>query len=86
MVLLEAWKAFEVEHGDEGRVQDVQEKMPRVLKKRREIPGGDGAMEEVRFLTHTQYYDMVFPDEEAKNKPAMKLLQMAHAWRAQQAS
>lgn len=29
---------------------------------------------------------MVFPDEEAKNKPAMKLLQMAHAWRAQQAS
>ncbi|WFD37100.1 NineTeen Complex (NTC) component [Malassezia japonica] len=78
VVLLEAWKAFEVEHGDEERVQAVQEKMPRVLKKRREIPGGDGAMEE--------YYDMVFPDEEAKNKPAMKLLQMAHAWRAQQAS
>ncbi|KAL4401360.1 NineTeen Complex (NTC) component [Malassezia pachydermatis] len=78
VVLLEAWKAFEMEHGDEARVEHVQSKMPRVVKKRREIPGGDGAMEE--------YYDMVFPDEEAQNKPALKLLQMAHAWRAQQTS
>ena len=48
VVLLEAWKAFEAEHGDDARVAAVQAKMPRVLKKRREIPDSDGAMEEVR--------------------------------------
>lgn len=52
--------------------------MPRVVKKRREAADGDGLMEE--------YYDMLFPDdeEEGRSKPAFKLLQMAHAWRAQQ--
>lgn len=34
----------------------------------------------------TQYYDMLFPDDEEKGKPAFKLLQMAHAWRAAQAA
>ena len=76
VVLLEAWKAFEAEHGDKTSMDIVQSKMPRVTKKRREVPGGDGAMEE--------YYDLVFPEEEEQNKPALKLLKMAHAWRAQQ--
>ncbi|WFD25075.1 NineTeen Complex (NTC) component [Malassezia nana] len=76
VVLLEAWKAFEAEHGDEASVDRVQSKMPRVTKKRRQVPGGDGAMEE--------YYDLVFPEEEEEQKPALKLLKMAHAWRAQQ--
>ena len=64
--------------------------MPRVVKQRREIAGGEGAMEEVcaqcsRTGTLTeQYYDLAFPDEETQSKPASKLLQMAHAWRAQQ--
>ncbi|WFD29844.1 NineTeen Complex (NTC) component [Malassezia sp. CBS 17886] len=78
VVLLEAWKAFEQEHGDDASFQAVQAKMPRILKKRKEMLGGDGAMEE--------YYDMVFPDEEEKEKPVMKLLQRAHAWRSQQAA
>ena len=78
VVLLEAWKAFESEHGDESSVSLVQEKMPRVMKKRREMPGGDGLMEE--------YYDLVFPEEEAQSKPASKLLQLAHAWAAQKDS
>ena len=73
-----AWKAFESEHGDESSVSLVQEKMPRVMKKRREMPGGDGLMEE--------YYDLVFPEEEAQSKPASKLLQLAHAWAAQKDS
>ncbi|WFD18479.1 NineTeen Complex (NTC) component [Malassezia caprae] len=76
VVLLEAWKAFEVEHGDEISMDNVQSKMPRVTKKRRQVPGGDGAMEE--------YYDLLFPEDEEQNKPALKLLKMAHAWRAQQ--
>lgn len=77
VVLLEAWKAFEAEHGDDVSRDHVAGKMPRLVKKRREVPAGDGAMEE--------YYDMVFPGDEAEAKPTLKLLQMAHAWRAQQA-
>lgn len=76
VVLLEAWKSFETECGNDQSVDDVQARMPRVVKRRREIAGGDGAMEE--------YYDMVFPDDESEAKPSMKLLQMAHAWHAQQ--
>lgn len=82
VVLLEAWKSFENEYGDVQSVEDVQSRMPRVVKRRREIPGGDGAMEEVRIFAN-QYYDMVFPDDEAKAKPSKKLLEMAHAWHAQ---
>lgn len=76
VVLLEAWKSFETEYGNDQSVDDVQARMPRVVKRRREIAGGDGAMEE--------YYDMAFPDDESEAKPSMKLLQMAHAWHAQQ--
>lgn len=76
VVLLEAWKAFEIEHGDEASQNAVQAKMPRVTKRRRPVPdGAEGAMEE--------YYDLAFPDEE-EQKPANKLLQMARAWHAQQ--
>lgn len=50
MVLLEAWKAFEAEHGDEQSQEDVQAKMPRVVKKRRELEDGSGGMEEVSKL------------------------------------
>ncbi|WFD00672.1 NineTeen Complex (NTC) component [Malassezia yamatoensis] len=87
VVLLEAWKAFEVEHGDDAYMSAVDAKMPRIQKKRREIPDSDGASEEVRAwpLYLHQYYEMIFPEEEAQNKPALKLLERAHAWRAQQA-
>ncbi|KDN43411.1 pre-mRNA-splicing factor CLF1 [Tilletiaria anomala UBC 951] len=81
VVLLEAWKSFEAQHGADAdglnaKLKEVEARMPRVVKKRREAMGGEG-MEE--------YYDMLFPDDEdGKGKPSFKLLQMAHAWRAQQ--
>lgn len=78
VVLLEAWKAFEVEHGDSASVDSVQARMPRVIKRRRDVPDGEGVMEE--------YYDLAFPDDEEQNKPAHKLLQMARAWHAQQSA
>ncbi|PWN53854.1 hypothetical protein IE53DRAFT_383595 [Violaceomyces palustris] len=78
VVLLESWKAFEMEHGNQKSLEGVQSRMPRVVKKRRELQDGSGTMEE--------YYDMLFPDDEEKGKPSFKLLQMAHAWRAQQAA
>ncbi|MCO5565400.1 hypothetical protein L7F22_019073 [Adiantum nelumboides] len=76
VVLLEAWKSFEQEYGTDEpeRLRQVEARMPRVVKKRRETQDGEG-MEE--------YYDMLFPDdEEAQAKPSFTLLQAAHAWRA----
>ena len=79
VVLLEAWKTFEQQYGSAESIKKVQDRMPRVVKKRREAAmDSDGMMEE--------FYDLLFPDdEEGKGKPAFKLLQMAHAWKAAQA-
>lgn len=95
VVLLEAWKSFEVQHGStqeeeelgqqatSARVKEVEGKMPRVVKKRRPIsgPAADGGMME-------EYYDLLFPDDEdregGKAKTSFKLLAMAHAWRQKQ--
>ncbi|EPQ31196.1 uncharacterized protein PFL1_01384 [Pseudozyma flocculosa PF-1] len=78
VVLLESWKTFEQTHGDAESLEAVQAKMPRVVKKRRELGDGSADMEE--------YYDLLFPDDEEQGKPSFKLLQMAHAWRAAQAA
>lgn len=90
VVLLEAWKAFEREHGrtraelesgevgeeESERFKAVQSKMPRVVKKRRTDEYGEAAEE---------YYDMLFPDDdENKGKPSFAFLQAAHAWRQKQ--
>jgi crooked neck len=79
VVLLEAWKAFEQVHGTDQpeRLRDVEARMPRVVKKRREALDGSGGTEE--------YYDLLFADDEdAQAKPSFALLQAAHAWRAKQ--
>lgn len=75
VVLLNAWKAFEDEYGTPDQASAVDAKMPKVVKKRRELPGGE--LEE--------YYDMLFPDDEDEtSKPSFNLLKLAHAWKAQQ--
>ncbi len=60
VALLEAWKTFESAHGTGVTLGEVEEKFPRVVKKRREVDDGSGAMEE--------YYDLIFPDDEEKGK------------------
>ena len=42
VLLLEAWKEFETEHGDETTLAKIQEKMPRKVKKRQRIQAQDG--------------------------------------------
>lgn len=72
--MLESWKEFESENGDGTKVQKVQDKMPRVVKKWRNT---DDGVEE--------YFDMLFADDETQSNPAsLKFLQMAHAWKTQQ--
>ncbi|KAL1922999.1 uncharacterized protein VTP21DRAFT_9375 [Calcarisporiella thermophila] len=74
VLLLEAWREFEAEHGTEAESEAVKARMPRVIKKRRRVEGAEGQFEE--------YYEYVFPDDEAR-KPVKNLLDMAYRWKQQ---
>ncbi|CAE6413315.1 unnamed protein product [Rhizoctonia solani] len=78
VVLLEAWKTFEQEHGTEEQLKKVEGMMPQIIKRWRRGEGS-GALEE--------YWDMLFADDEREANPtSFKLLQMAHAWKNAQAA
>lgn len=68
LVLLEAWQDTEEEEGDVGM---VKAKMPKRVRKRRELE--DGTLEE--------YFDYVFPDDEAPGGSRFKLLAKAQKWK-----
>ncbi|KAF0291869.1 Crooked neck-like protein 1 [Amphibalanus amphitrite] len=78
LMLLEAWKNFEEEHGSEETLLQVQKMMPKRVKRRRKIVTDDG--EETGW---EEYFDYIFPEDEAA-RPNLKLLQMAKLWRKQQ--
>lgn len=99
VVLLEAWKEFEANYGDDATQLKVEGMMPRVVKKWRKTDDGANAEEcaypilplllpsktdDVHFsLTD---WDMFFPDDErAANPQSFQLLQAAHAWKQQAA-
>ncbi|QDZ19359.1 hypothetical protein A3770_02p18770 [Chloropicon primus] len=75
VMLLEAWKAFETESGSPESLKEVEEKMPRQVKRRRPVMDNNG--EEVGM---EEYYDYLFPDE-AGAAPNLKLLQAAYKWK-----
>jgi crooked neck len=82
LMLLEAWRDFELEQEDEEAQKKVASLMPKRVKKRRRIeqdedaPGGGdaGGWEE--------YFDYIFPEDEGA-KPNLKLLAMAKMWKKQ---
>ncbi len=77
-MFLEAWKNFESEQGDEEHLDIVKKKLPRRVKKKRKVyreDGSDRGWEE--------YWDYVFPDDEA-SAPNLKLLQLARMWKEKQ--
>ncbi|XP_076662703.1 pre-mRNA splicing factor crn [Andrena cerasifolii] len=76
-LLLEAWRDFENEKGDDETRAKIMEKMPRRIKRRRRIVGQDGSddgWEEV--------FDFVFPEDESQ-RPNLKFLASAKAWMKQ---
>jgi crooked neck len=79
LMLLEAWKAFEFEEGDDKSQRYVESQMPKRVKKRRRLVTEDG--------TETgweEYYDYIFPSDEAA-QPGLKLLSIAKMWKKEQA-
>merc|ERR1711915_445769 len=75
LMLLEAWKEFEKEDGDERSRKVVDDLMPRRVKKRRKIQSEDGVDQ-----GWEEYFDYIFPEDEAA-KPNLKLLAMAKMWK-----
>ncbi|KAI9504868.1 hypothetical protein BX070DRAFT_238748 [Coemansia spiralis] len=68
LALLESWR--ETEEYENGDVTVAEQKMPRRVRKRRELD--DGSLEE--------YFDYVFPDDEEQGS-RFKLLAKAHMWK-----
>nr|CAG4640657.1 EOG090X01R1 [Eulimnadia texana] len=78
LMLLEAWRDFETEYGDDKSRSDVANLLPKRVKKRRRLQTEDGTE-----AGWEEYFDYIFPEDEA-SKPNLKLLAMAKAWKKQQ--
>lgn len=79
VILLEAWKEFEQAQGSAETLKHVQDLMPKMVKKRRQVESSDGAV--AGSSQWEEYYDYIFPDDQTE-KPSFKLLSKAHEWKA----
>ncbi|KAF9168351.1 NineTeen Complex (NTC) component [Actinomortierella ambigua] len=82
VIILEAWKEFEQQRGDETSLKAVHDMMPKTVKRRRQVESSDTTGGAVQW---EEYYDYIFPDDQTQ-KPMFKMLQMARAWKANQAT
>lgn len=79
LLLLESWLALEqsLANGirEDGRiVQSLQVRFPRRIKRRR-VAAANNEVEE-------EYWELHFPDDDIADSGAMRLLEMAHAWKS----
>ncbi|GJJ69618.1 crooked neck [Entomortierella parvispora] len=77
VILLEAWKEFEQAQGTAETLKSVQDLMPKMVKKRRQIASTSGVGESAQY---EEYYDYIFPDDQTQ-KPNFKLISKAHEWK-----
>lgn len=75
VVLLEAWRDFESEHGTSDNFNKVTDKMPRRVKKRQKIVSDTGVEE-----GWEEVFDYIFPEDEMA-RPNLKLLAAAKNWK-----
>jgi crooked neck len=75
VMLLDAWRGFEKQHGSAEQQKAVTDKMPKRVKKKRAIKAADGS--DAGF---EEYYDYLFPDE-SKASGTLKLLANVQAWK-----
>ncbi|KAJ5079901.1 crooked neck-like protein [Anaeramoeba ignava] len=75
-LLLDSWIDFENEFGDSDSLLIVQQKLPKKILKRREVPGFAGNIE------IEEYWDYEFPDEK-EEQANVKFLEMAKKWKEQ---
>lgn len=75
VLLLETWRDFEAEHGDDSSRTKVNDKMPRRIKRRQKIIDEDGTEQ-----GWEEVFDYIFPEDEA-SKPNLKILAAAKNWK-----
>lgn len=75
VILLEAWRDFESEHGTRDTLDKVLDKMPRRIKKRQKIISESGVEE-----GWEEIFDYIFPEDEMA-RPNLKLLAAAKNWK-----
>ncbi|KAK0179410.1 hypothetical protein PV327_005166 [Microctonus hyperodae] len=73
-LLLEAWRDFENEKGDEESRLKIKEKMPRRIKKMQRVVGDDGTDGWI------EVFDFEFP-EDVSQDPKLKLLESSKLWK-----
>lgn len=78
VLLLESWRDFEKENGDDESHEKVLRKMPRRVKKRQKIVSESGDTE-----GWEEIFDYIFPEDELA-KPNLKLLAAAKNWKKTQ--
>lgn len=80
VLLLDAWRKLEKEHGTADKVAEVEGMMPRRIKKKRMKHDTNGSE-----LGWEEFYDYHFPDEKSAASN-LKILEMAAKWKAKQAA
>ncbi|XP_076054199.1 pre-mRNA splicing factor crn [Oratosquilla oratoria] len=78
LMLLEAWRDFENEFGDEKSLEKIKGLIPRSVTRRKQVTSDDGTQ-----ARWEEYIDYIFPDDEAA-KPTLKLMARAKEWMKQQ--
>lgn len=74
LMLLEAWRDYEDEFGDDISLEKVKQLLPRKVTRRRQVAADDGSK-----MRWEEYVDFVFPDDETA-KPSLLLLAKAKEW------
>eukprot|EP00457_Paulinella_chromatophora_P003088 gb/GEZN01003093.1/.p1 GENE.gb/GEZN01003093.1/~~gb/GEZN01003093.1/.p1 ORF type:complete len:699 (-),score=138.96 gb/GEZN01003093.1/:150-2246(-) len=76
-LLLESYRDFEVKYGTPEKVEEIKKRLPRRVKKKRQIILEDGSE-----AGWEEYWHYIFPDEETASK-SLKILEMARKWKKQ---
>lgn len=79
VLLLDAWRVLELQKGDATNVANVEQKLPRRVKRKRMRKDDDG-----NDLGWEEYFDYQFPDEQGAASSNLKILEMAAKWKKQQ--
>ncbi|KAJ2995929.1 Crooked neck-like protein 1 [Globomyces sp. JEL0801] len=75
VLLLESWLDFENTYGTPQSIQNVQDKMPKAVKKRKRMIDANGEN-----IGWEEYFDYIFPEDD-NDSSNLKLLALAHSWK-----
>jgi Suppressor of forked protein (Suf). len=69
LVILEAWKSYEITHGTKESQEKVEAKLPTIVRRKRTVEG-----------VEEEYVDYIYPEDEVKTAGLNKFLENARKW------